>query len=106
MKKILIIIFIFAGNFLPSFATEVQLTDYSNNANWLSKPVQNRYPADVFYIYPTVCTTKDKTNVCKVDDFQMREAAKNVIKLQTEAFDTVANIYTPFYTQYIFRVFA
>ena len=35
----------------------------------------------------------------------MRESAKTVFKLQAEAFDTVANIYAPFYTQYNFRAF-
>lgn len=106
MKKLLITILTFTVIFLPCFADEGQLTDYSNNSNWLAKPVQNQYPADVFYIYPTVCTTQAKTNLCKVNDSQMREAAKDVIKIQAEAFDTVANIYAPFYTQYNFRAFA
>ena len=106
MKKLLITIFALTVAFLPCFASDIQLTDYSESSNWLARPVQNRYPADVFYIYPTVCTTKDNTNLCKVNDSQMREAAKSVIKLQAEAFDTVANIYAPFYTQYNFRAFA
>ena len=106
MKKLLITIFAITVAFLPCFASEIQLTDYSNNSNWLAKPIINKYPVDVFYIYPTVCTTKDKTNLCKVDDFQMTEAAKSVLNLQTETFDTVANIYAPFYTQYNFKAFA
>lgn len=106
MKKILTLILFFAVNFLSSSAAEIRPADYSDNSNWLSKPVKNKYFADVFYIYPTVCNTQDKTNLCKVDDYRMREAAKNVIKLQAAAFDTVADIYAPFYTQYNFNAFA
>ena len=105
MKKLLITIFTLTVAFLPCFASDILLTD-SIRISIACKTVQNPYPADVFYIYPTVCTTKDNTNLCKVNDSQMREAAKSVIKLQAEAFDTVANIYAPFYTQYNFRAFA
>ena len=104
MKKILIIFLLFTGCFINCFAAEIQLTDYSDNSNWLSKPAKT-YSADVFYIYPTVCTTEDKSNLCAIDNKQMRESAKTVFKLQAEAFDTVANIYAPFYTQYNFRAF-
>ena len=106
MKKTFIVLLLIAGSFVNSFAAEIHRTDYSDASNWLSKPAKNLYSADVFYIYPTVCTTEDKSNLCSVDNQQMREAAKSVIKLQAEAFDTVANIYAPFYTQYNFRAFA
>ena len=105
MKKILIILLLFTGCFVGCFATEISNTDYSVDSNWLSKPAKNLYSADVFYIYPTVCTSLDKNNLCAVDNQKMRETAKNVIKLQAEAFGTVANIYAPFYTQYNFRAF-
>lgn len=105
MKKILIIVLLFANCFINCVAAEIHRTDYSDNSNWLSKPAKNSYSADVFYIYPTVCTTEDKSNLCAIDNQQMREASKNVFKLQAEAFDTVADIYAPFYTQYNFRAF-
>ncbi len=124
-KRLLLILLYFTGYFLSCCASENQLitpalypavnssspsgvypTDYSDNLNWLSKPVQKKYRADVFYIYPTVCTTQEKTNLCKVNNYQMRKDAQNVFKLQAEAFDTVANIYAPYYTQYNFRTFA
>ena len=82
MKKLLITIFTLTVAFLPCFASDILLTDYSESSNWLARPVQNPYPADVFYIYPTVCTTKDNTNLCKVNDSQMREAAKSVINFR------------------------
>ncbi len=106
MKSILTILLLFTGFFIPCAAGEISLTDYSDDSNWLSKPVKNQYCADVFYIYPTVCTTKNSTNLCNTDDIQMKTAAKNVIKLQANAFNTVANIYAPFYAQYNFNVFA
>ena len=105
MKKVLIALLFFTGCFLQVVAQEVHLTDYSDASNWLSKPAYTKYKADVFYIYPTVCTTQDKTNLCKTDNTQMRKEKKNVFKLQAEAFDTVADIYAPFYTQYNFRAF-
>ena len=105
MKKTFIVLLLIAGSFVNSFAAEIHRTDYSDASNWLSKPAKNLYSADVFYIYPTVCTTEDKSNLCSVDNQQMREAAKSVFKLQAEAFDTVADIYAPLYTQYNFRAF-
>ncbi len=106
MKKILIVVLLlFAGCFINCCTAEIHKTDYSDNSNWLSKPAKIQYPTDVFYIYPTVCTTEDKSNLCLTDNLQMRETAKNVFKLQAEAFDTVANLYAPFYTQYNFRAF-
>ena len=104
MKKFFIL-FIYFLFLLPS-AFSLEYTDYSNKNNWLNMPDKIIHLVDVFYIYPTVCTTEDKSNLCLTDNLQMRETAKNVFKLQAEAFDTVANIYAPFYTQYNFRAFA
>lgn len=96
MKKIFVLLF-FVICFANCFAAEVHLTDYSDNSNWLSKPAKTLYYADVFYIYPTVCKTEDKSNFCTTDNIQMRKDAKNVFKLQADVFDTVANIYAHLY---------
>ena len=106
MKKILTVLLLFAGCFAGCFAQDIVMTDYSDSTNWLSLPVQNKHSADVFYIYPTVCTTDDENNLCKTDNTQMRKMAQNVFKLQADVFDTVADIYAPFYTQYNFKAFA
>ena len=48
----------------------------------------------------------DADNICKYDNLQMQNSAKQVFKLQAEAFNTVANIYAPFYSQYNFHAFS
>lgn len=106
MKKILQIIFLCTTCLILSNAKAFALTDYSKDINWLAKPNENKYSADVFYIYPTVCITKNANNICSTDDKQMQASAKTVFKLQAEAFNTIANIYAPFYAQYNFKVFA
>lgn len=107
MKRIFTILLSFILSYSgSSFAAEVQITNYADYSNWLSIPVKTQYAADVFYIYPTVCSTTAGTKLCAVDDPQMKNAAKNVIRRQAAAFDTIANIYAPFYTQYNFKAFA
>lgn len=101
-----IIIILFFVFLIQNISLAVEITDYSDKSNWLSISEKNEYSADVFYIYPTVCTTKRTDNICGVDDKQMRLTARGVYKLQAEAFAPIANIYAPFYTQYNFKAFA
>lgn len=104
--KILILLFIFVAFNAKSFSKDVKFNDYSNANNWLSMPKSN-YPVDIFYIYPTTCSAKDfsKSKNCDINDKGMRFHAKRVFKLQAEAFDTVGNIYAPYYTQLDARAF-
>lgn len=106
MKKFLLYIFIFVCGCFQFFNSAIGAADYSDRNNWLSLPVKNEYPVDVFYVYPTVCMTNSADNICESDNKQMRKTAKAVFRLQAEAFDTVANIYAPFYSQYNFKAFA
>lgn len=106
MKKFLLLVYIFIiGSFqFPFFA--IADVDYSNPNNWLAIPTKNEYSTDVFYVYPTVCMKGDADNICKYENLQMQNSAKQVFKLQAEAFSTVANIYAPFYSQYNFNAFS
>lgn len=102
MKKVFTLIIIMHIFVVSAFAkTDIKNNDYSKPENWLSIPANTIYPIDVFYIYPTTCMSKNFTqlNKCEIDNEDMRFHARKVFKLQAEAFDTVANIYAPFYTQ-------
>lgn len=103
MKKFFIILLFIIFSSSCSFALEAR--DYSKGDNWLNLPNKPVYPVDVFYIYPTVCSSDYETNLCPVEDKNMRLNAKSVLKLQAGAFEPLANVYAPYYTQYNFKAF-
>lgn len=108
MKNIFILIFTFLFSLLPAFTEEnIKINDYSKIDNWLSFPKEEIYPADVFYIYPSTCISNKENapDICDINNQEMRENAKKVLNLQAKAFDTAANIYAPFYTQFAIKVF-
>jgi hypothetical protein len=77
-----------------------QATDYSQAAHWLSIPVVTE-PIDVFYFYPTAWTSTDPANphVCAIDEPTMLTGAASAFARQATAFETVGNIYAPYYRQ-------
>jgi hypothetical protein len=76
-------------------------TDYSNPARWLSAPTTGTKSVDVFYLYPTVYAREATSDpmVCAVDDPGMMKAAGPALARQASCFETVANIYAPYYRQ-------
>ena len=76
-------------------------TDYSNPAHWLSLPAATTFPVDIFYLYPTAWTSSDPANpqVCDIDNASMLEQAPQAFARQATAFETVGNIYAPYYRQ-------
>ena len=82
----------------PSVATP---TDYSDPAHWLSLPTKVDKKVDVFYLYPSSYTKPDASsaNVCQIDDPGMIKGAKVAFTRQATAFETIANIYAPYYSQ-------
>jgi pimeloyl-ACP methyl ester carboxylesterase len=80
-----------------------QATDYSQAANWLSLPVAPvpAKPVDVFYLYPTAWTSTDPDNphICAIDEPTMLTQAPAAFARQATAFETVGNIYAPYYRQ-------
>ena len=85
------------SNDTPTSSTSV---DYSLAAHWLSLPA-TLYKADVFYLYPTTSWTKNNSTsmICAIDDSLMMADAASDYARQATAFDTAANVYSPFYRQ-------
>lgn len=74
-------------------------TDYSQASHWMSLPA-TVYPVDLFYLYPTAWSNSDSMPViCAIDDSSMLVEAPESYARQATAFDTIANIYAPFYRQ-------
>lgn len=76
-------------------------TDYSKANHWLSLPQTINKEVDVFYYYPTAWKDTDDTkpNVCEIDNPSMLEGAPSDYARQATAFETVGNIYAPYYRQ-------
>jgi pimeloyl-ACP methyl ester carboxylesterase len=76
-------------------------TDYSKIENWLSLPANNSKNVDIFYIYPTAWFKQDpaEPNFCAVDHPAMLLGSKNAFDRQATAFETVGNLYAPYYRQ-------
>ena len=75
--------------------------DYANPANWLARPSSSTHAVDVFYLYPTAYS---KSSPCApvistINDPGMVAGAKTAFSEQATAFDTVANVYAPYYRQ-------
>ena len=90
-----------------SSSTPNQGPDYSNTANWLVLPSsQDAKEVDVFFLYPTVYQQSGPSDpiVCSIDNPQMQSDAKAAFSRTATAFDTVANIYAPFYEQAAIQV--
>ena len=75
--------------------------DYSQPEHWLAVPDNPTLPADIFYLYPTVWQKTDDTegNICAIDNESMLAGAARVLDIQASAYQTVGNIYAPYYRQ-------
>jgi len=79
----------------------VKATDYSLPDNWLSLPDNAEYNIDVFYLYPTTYhrISPDDEVICGIDNTLMRTNALSAYNREATAFETVGNIYAPYYRQ-------
>lgn len=77
------------------------VTDYSNPDNWLAVPAINSKAVDVFYVYPTAWRKEDPSepNFCAIDNQFMLIGSQAAYDRQATAFETVGNIYAPYYRQ-------
>jgi hypothetical protein len=75
-------------------------TDYSLAEHWLSLPAPIK-EVDVFYFYPTAWQSADQINphICAINDPSMLEEAPAAFDRQATAFETVGNIFAPYYRQ-------
>jgi pimeloyl-ACP methyl ester carboxylesterase len=96
----LLVSFILAACGNDSSNSAALATDYSKAAHWLSLPAVVE-KVDIFYLYPTAWTSTDPDNphVCAIDEPTMLTQAPEAFARQATAFETVGNIYAPFYRQ-------
>jgi hypothetical protein len=75
--------------------------DYANASNWLARPSSPTKNVDVFYLYPTSYIKSSPTApvISTIHDSGMVDGAKTAFAEQATAFDTVANVYAPYYRQ-------
>jgi hypothetical protein len=75
-------------------------TDYSQAANWLALPATTKV-VDVFYLYPTAWNKVNTTdpNINEIDNASMHIGSNAAFARQATAFETVGNIYAPYYRQ-------
>ena len=81
-------------------SVDKKATDYSQTSHWLSIPVTSK-TVDVFYLYPTCWNKVDSTkpNICTIDDASMLKGSAAVYMRQATAFETVGNVFAPYYRQ-------
>jgi hypothetical protein len=75
--------------------------DYSLDEHWLSLPANNAKDVDIFYAYPTAWYKEDPSepNFCAIDNRIMLIGSQQAFDRQATAFETVGNIYAPYYRQ-------
>ncbi len=77
------------------------VTDYSKSEYWLSLPAACTKDVDIFYLYPASWHKKDSSeaNFCAIDNPDMHQGSKKAFDVEATAFETVGNIFAPFYRQ-------
>jgi hypothetical protein len=74
---------------------------YAKASNWLARPSHPTKKVDVFYLYPTSYFKRNPSDpvISTINNPGMVEGAKTSFAQQATAFDTVANVYAPYYRQ-------
>jgi hypothetical protein len=77
------------------------VTDYSQSEHWLFLPASVDKEVDVFYLYPTSWQKVDpnEPSICAIDNPLMPKYSKLAFARQATAFETIGNIYAPYYRQ-------
>lgn len=75
-------------------------TDYSTSEHWLSLP-EITETVDVFYLYPTEWHKENEAdpNINRIDNESMRIGSNAAFARQATVFETVCNVYAPYYRQ-------
>ncbi len=78
-----------------------EVSNYSKPEYWLYKPAENTKNVDIFYVYPTAWYKENPSepNFCAIDNKIMRYGSQKAFERQATAFETVGNIYAPYYRQ-------
>jgi hypothetical protein len=81
-------------------STNYTASNYAVAENWLHLPSDSSKAADVFYIYPVSWFRNEgEPTICPIDHPEMRATAQILLRLQAVVFDSLANVYAPFYRQ-------
>jgi pimeloyl-ACP methyl ester carboxylesterase len=84
-------------------ATSQNNPDYSKSANWLSLPssTATKKKVDVFYLIDTTYQKPNANapNICTINDPIMEKGAKSAFSRTATVFETVGNIYAPYFRQ-------
>jgi len=86
---------------LAGYGQNTERVDYSQAEHWLSLPLSVEKEVDVFYLYPTAWQKVDQNepNICAINNPSMIEGSNSAFVSQATAFETVGNIYAPYYRQ-------
>jgi hypothetical protein len=102
IKKSIILIIVLCFSLIPAACgNENTATDYSKSEHWLYLPSVVDKKVDIFYLYPTSWqkVNEDDPNICEIDNPIMLQKSKLAFARQATAFETVGNIYAPYYRQ-------
>ncbi|MFH1692560.1 MAG: DUF3089 domain-containing protein [Candidatus Omnitrophota bacterium] len=73
--------------------------DYRNKENWMMMPDgSGEYLTDVFWVYPTVYSSKEHWNMPLNDEHTKEKAKKATLKFMG-VFSNASNVYAPYYRQ-------
>lgn len=73
--------------------------DYSDTNNWVKISTAEK-AVDVFYLYPTSWEATEEDNIINtIDNASMRAKVPGVYEEQASCFESVANVYAPYYRQ-------
>ncbi len=85
---------------VPVEGDNITASNYSNASNWMVISNTTDKPVDVFYLYPTAWAREEGESVlCPIDHKGMRTRAGDIYGVQATAFETVGNMYAPYYRQ-------
>ncbi len=87
--------------FCQDKTAKMNVTDYSFPGHWLSMPAHPSKSVDVFYVYPTAYHKVDPSepDYAPIDNPIMLKGAAVAFSNQATAFETVGNVYAPYYRQ-------
>lgn len=79
------------------------VVDYALPGHWITLPASKAItkPVDLFYVPPTAWAKKNTSdpNICAIDNPEMMQHAQAAVMRDATAFETVANLFAPYYRQ-------
>ncbi len=95
-----VFLFISCGDSNIDLSSGYTPPDYSLANSWLAIPATTKN-ADIFYVYPTAWykTNINQENICAINNAMMHTGAAAAFNRQATAFETVGNMFAPFYRQ-------